>query len=63
MPVFIKKIWSEDASVFPTGCTVRVNGKVLSVLAADGTNLARFIVQNVERHWIEDDVNRRTPAT
>lgn len=53
MPVFVKKSWNESPTVFPAGCSVRVDGKVLSVLDANGKSLARFLMNTVEHYWTE----------
>ncbi len=62
MAVFIKKPWNATALVFPTGCGVRVHGKVLTVVDVDGTHLGRFLANAVENYWIEDSPRSLPPG-
>lgn len=62
MPVFIKKPWNANASVFPTGCGVRVDGKVLTVVGPDGAHLGRFLTDTVETYWVEDSADSLPPV-
>ena len=57
MAIFVKKVWNEAASVFPTASTIRLSasGKILTVMDANGSWLARFTANTVERYWVGDE--------